>query len=135
MSSFPVGQGEPKYGASGLVRVCPQPAPVGVDDGPADRQSHPDPAGLRGVESIENALTTFPINARPGVAHRDEDAICLALLGADRQFSRALVDRAHCFDCVQDQVQDNLLQLYTIPPNGSQPHRQAGLDGNSILGD
>ena len=56
----------------------------------------------------------FRINARPGIAHRDEDAICLVLLGADRQLSRPRLDRAHCFDRVQDQVQDDLLQLNTI---------------------
>ena len=75
------------------------------------------------------------IDARPRVAHRDEDAICPALLGADQQLTRPLVDRAHCFGRVQDQVQEDLLQLNTIPLNGSQPLRQAGLDGNSIVGD
>ena len=77
----------------------------------------------------------FRINARPRIAHRNEDAICPALLGADQQLTRSLVDRAHCFDRVQDQVQNDLLQLNTISLNGSQPLRQAGLDGNSILGD
>ena len=30
----------------------------------------PDPAGLRRVESLENALEMFRINARAGIAHR-----------------------------------------------------------------
>ena len=58
-----------------------------------------------------------------------------ALLGADQQLSRPLVDRAHCLDRVQDQVQDDLLQLNTIALNGSQPLRQAGLHRDAILGD
>jgi hypothetical protein len=36
---------------------------MGVDDGPAARQAHPHSAGLRGVESIENALEMFRIDA------------------------------------------------------------------------
>src|SRR5208282_2361916 len=82
-----------------------------------------------------NALDMVRINARPRIAHRDEDAICPASPGADQQLTRPLVDRAHCFGRVQDQVQDDLLQLNTISLDGSQPLRQAGLDGNSILGD
>ena len=75
----------------------------------------------------------FRTNARPGIAHRDEDAICPALLGADQQLSHSLVDRAHCFDRVQDQVQDDLLQLNTITLDGTQPLRQAGLDRDPFL--
>jgi hypothetical protein len=56
-------------------------------------------------------------NTRPRIAHCHEDAICLALLRADRQFSWPLLNRAHCFDRIQDQVQDDLLQLNTIPLN------------------
>jgi hypothetical protein len=46
----------------------------------------------------------FRINARPGIAHRDENVICSALLGADQQLTRAFVCRAHGFRRVQDQV-------------------------------
>jgi hypothetical protein len=132
--AFRAGQNELKYGASRLVCLCPQAAPVGVDDGPANRQSHPDPAGLRGVESVKNALAAFRINARPRIAHRDKDAACPAFLCADQQLSRPLIDRVHCFDCVQDQVQDDLLQLDTIPFNGRQPLHKASLD-IAVLGD
>ena len=51
------------------------------------------------------------------------------------KLTRPLVDRAHCFGRVQDQVQNDLLQLNTISLHRSQPLRQAGLDGNSILSD
>jgi hypothetical protein len=108
---------------------------MGIDDGPADRQPHPHSAGLRCVESLENALDMLRIDARPGIANRDEDAIRLRLLGADQQLSRPRLDRAHCFDCVQHQVQDDLLQLNTIPLYGKQPVRKAGLDQDLILGD
>jgi hypothetical protein len=105
-----VGQGEPKYGAARFIRLCPQTAPLGIDDGSANCQPHPHAALLRGVESVENALEVFRINARPRVAHCYEDVICLALFGANRLLAWTLFDRARCFDRIQDQVQDDLLQ-------------------------
>jgi hypothetical protein len=75
------------------------------------------------------------IDARPGIANRDQDAIRLRLLGADQQRSRPRLDRTHCFDCVAHQVQSDLLQLNTIPLYGKQPIRKAGLDQNLILDD
>jgi|HubBroStandDraft_6_1064221.scaffolds.fasta_scaffold1595791_1 hypothetical protein len=47
---FRAGRGELKNGASRFTHIRPQPAPMGIDDGPADRQPHPHPAGLRCVE-------------------------------------------------------------------------------------
>src|ERR1700704_5654837 len=73
------------------------------------------------------------IDAWPGIADCHEDA-CMVLLGADLQLTRSRLLRAHCFDCVQDQVQDDLLQLNTIPLDGSQSLRKVGLDRDSILG-
>jgi hypothetical protein len=61
----------------------------------------------------------FRINARPRIAHGYANAAGLGLLGADRQFSCPRLGRAHCFDRVQDQVQDDLLQLNTISLDGS----------------
>src|SRR5712691_3633351 len=108
---------------------------MGIDDGPADRQPHPNSAGLRGVESLENALEMFRTNARPGIAHCHENATGLGLLGADQQLSWPRLDRAHGFDRVQDQVQHDLLQLNTISLDWKQPLREVGLDRDSILGD
>jgi CRP/FNR family transcriptional regulator, cyclic AMP receptor protein len=34
---FHGGQGELKYSAARFIRLCPQPAPMGVDDRPANR--------------------------------------------------------------------------------------------------
>jgi len=77
---------------------------MGIDDGPADRQPHPYPAGLRGVKSLENALDMLRIDARPGCTNRYEDAIRLRLLGADQQLLRPRFDRAHCFHRIQDRT-------------------------------
>ena len=107
---------------------------MGIDYRPANRQSHPHSARFRGVESVENAVEMFRIDARPGIAHCHENAFCPALPGADQQLSRPLINRAHCFDRVQDQVQDDLLQLNTIALNGRQRFIEADLDRDSILG-
>jgi len=73
---------------------------MGIDDRPADRQSHAYSAGLRGVESLENAIEMVRINARPGIAHGHENATGLALLAADQQLSWPRLDRAQGFDRV-----------------------------------
>src|ERR1700722_15387669 len=95
-----------------FVRLDPHMSPMGIDDRSTNGQPYPHSVGLCCVESIENALSLFRINPRPRIAHGDE-SILLPLLGADQQLSWP-IDRAHCFDRVQDQVQDHLLQLNTI---------------------
>lgn len=40
---------------------------MGIDDRPPNRQPHPGSAGLRGAESLENALKMFRINAHRGL--------------------------------------------------------------------
>src|SRR6266576_3824067 len=61
---FRAWQGELKYGTSRLIYARPQPAPVGIDDRPADGQPHPCSAGLCGVKRLENALEIFGIDPR-----------------------------------------------------------------------
>jgi hypothetical protein len=56
------------------------------------------------------------------------------LLGADQQLAWP-ANRAHRFDRVQNQVQDNLLQLNTIPLNGKQLLRGPHLERNPVPGD
>ena len=90
---------------------------MGVDDRPANRQPHPRAAGLRGVECIEHALEMRRIYARPGIAHCHKDASAV-LFGADQQLSYLCLTRAHCFERVQEQVQNHLLQLNSIAVNG-----------------
>jgi hypothetical protein len=71
----------------------------------------------------------------PGPANRDEDAISLGLLGADHQLSRPRGDGAHRLDRVQNQVEQDLFHLNTIPLNRKQPVRKSGPDRDTILAD
>src|SRR5258705_5131920 len=76
------GQRELKYRTARFIRLRPQPAPMGVDDRPANRQPHPHAAGLRGVKCIEHPLEMQRVDARPGIVHCHKDT-CVVLPGAD----------------------------------------------------
>src|SRR5262249_45792452 len=125
---FSARQDELKYGAARFVRICPQPPPMRSDDGTADRQPHPGSVALRSVESVENEIEIFRSPPRPGIGPSLQVSFCLVLFRADQQLSWPRLNRAHCFDRVQYQVQDDLLQLNTITPNGSQALRKGGLE-------
>ena len=84
------------------------------DDRTADRQPHPQTAGLRRVEGREEVLKTRRSQSRPRILHRDQHAVRFGLSGGDEQLSRPFRDRAHRFDRVDDEIEDNLLQLDAI---------------------
>lgn len=51
-----VRQGELKYGTARFLRLCPQPASMGLYDRPADRQAHSNAIGFGSVKRLESAL-------------------------------------------------------------------------------
>src|SRR5262249_45420030 len=106
----------------------------GINNGPADRQPHSYAACLRGVESLENALEMFWMDARPTIADCDEDTL-FGFLDADLQLPCPGLNRGHCFNCVQNQVDDDLLQLNTIALHRREPISELGAERNSILAD
>src|ERR1700737_4173601 len=53
-------------------------------------------------------------HAWPGILHRDQHTPRFGWGGGDQQLSRPFQDRAHCLDSVDDEIEDNLLQLYPI---------------------
>src|SRR6267154_3037877 len=107
---------------------------MSIDNGPAYQQPNSCSTGFGSVESLEDALQMRRIDARPRIAHGHEN-VCAVLLCADQQLSCYRLDRAHCFNRVEDQVQQDLLQLNAIPMNGECPLREASLDRDSIVGD
>ena len=102
-----------------------------TNNGPADRQSHARSAGLGGVERLEDALEMRGIDAWPGISHGHERT-CPVLLGADQQLSCPRLDGPHCFDRVQDQVQQYLLQLNAIPRNERQSVSKPHLNQDAV---
>jgi hypothetical protein len=64
----------------------------------------------------------------PEFSHRDQHAACVVFLGPDRQLSRTILYRGHRFNHAQDQVQHDLLELYTIALNRSPAGHEIGAD-------
>jgi hypothetical protein len=58
-----------------------------LDDGPADRETHPQTTALRGVERLEHPGRELRVDAGSRIVHRDADAIRVFLLRADDQLS------------------------------------------------
>lgn len=114
------GQGELEDGAMARALGRPQPATMRLDDGAANRQAHPHATGLGAVERLEDAFQVRGVNARAGILYRKQDAVGVRSGGTDQQLLRAIVDHAHRFRGVQDKVQNDLLQLYTIAHDGGQ---------------
>src|SRR6267142_6208845 len=99
---------------------------MSIDNGPAYQQPHSCSTGFGSVESLEDALQMRGIDARPRIAHGHENA-CVVLLCADQQLSCSRLNRAHCFNRVEDQVQQDLLQLNAIPMDGKRSLSEASL--------
>src|SRR5258708_6700403 len=103
------------------------------DDRTADRQPHPQTAGLRRVEGGEEVLETRRVQAWPRILHRDQHAIRIGLTGGDEQLSRPFRDRAHRLDSVDDEIKDDLLQLYAISFDERQTLPEGRLHRRAIL--
>jgi hypothetical protein len=102
-----------KDGALGFVRLNPQPATMGLNDRPADGQTHPHTARLRSKYWIEYLLKLLRANSWSVVRHRYNDACGVMDLGPDVQEPGPIL-RRHRVDGVCDQVQKHLLELDSI---------------------
>jgi hypothetical protein len=78
-SVFQAGrQGKLEYCAPRSIGLCPQAAPMGVDDGSTNRESHSDSTGFCRVEWREDPIEMFRINSWSRIANCDEEAVRLA---------------------------------------------------------
>src|SRR4051794_38428770 len=100
--------------AAGLVGSHRQVPVMRFDNRATDRQSHPQTAGLRRVEGVEDAIETFRGQPRARVLHLDENTVWCSLSGGDKHLSGSVRDRTHCLDRIDNQVEDHLLQLDAI---------------------
>ena len=97
-----------KRGAAGRVRRNPQPAPVGLDDRPADRETHSHTARFCGEERVEYPINIFRVDAGSRVSHRYPNVPIALYLGSHRQDPRSLYV-SHRVIGVRDQVYKHLL--------------------------
>src|SRR5262249_55707054 len=87
---------------------------VGLDDGPADGQSHAKPVALGGIKWLKDLIELVPAQARSTVTHRHlchASALLLRL-----QHNSTLVNRTvlHRVKRIEQQIEDDLLQLYPV---------------------
>src|ERR1700726_4793902 len=108
------GHREVKNGAPWQIGGHPQPASMRFDDRAADRQPHPQTAGLGRMERGEELLETRRAQAWPCVLYRDQHAVRFGFSGGDGQLSRPFRVGGHCLDSVDNDVEGYLLQLYAI---------------------
>ncbi len=78
-----------------LARGRPQPAPVGIDDRPADRESHTHAAGFGGEEGGEQPVRILGGDPDAAIRHTYQHLLCLVLTRSDHQFARPTVT-----DCI-----------------------------------
>src|ERR1700719_3447175 len=97
-----------------LAHGRPQPAPVGIDDRPADRKSHTHAAGFGGEEGGEQPVRILGGDPDAAIRYTYEHLFGLVLAGSDHQFAWPIRDRLHRFNAVHHQVNDHLLQLDPI---------------------
>src|SRR5215470_7737858 len=107
---------------------------MGVDDRAADRQPHSHAVRLRRVERLENALQLLRVDAWPSIAYCYENT-SVVVFRADQQLSCRQLSEPHCFDGIEDKVEDDLLQLNAISVNGRQSVCKPGLDRDTIPDD
>ena len=88
---------------------------------------------LRRVESLKGTVQVCWIEPWTCILNRNRDGIRLGFCRLDEQFSRPFTDTAHCFNRVNDQVQDHLLQLDPICPNGRQRLRELRVKRDAVL--
>ena len=71
-------QSELEYCAPRSIGLCPQAAPMGVDDGSANREPHSHSTSLCRVKWREDPIEMFRINSWSRIANCDEEAVRLA---------------------------------------------------------
>jgi hypothetical protein len=87
---------------------------MGIDDRPADRESHAHALGLGGEQRIENAIGGSGIEADAGILDGNERFAVFGRLQRNPQIASAVGDIAHRLNTVSDQIEQHLLQLNSV---------------------
>src|SRR4029450_3217763 len=107
--------GKRKGDAWTVIRLCPKTAVMSLDDRAADGEADTHAVAFCRVEGVEQLAHVLRIDADAGIAHAHAHTIALLVLGSDQQLPRPIVHGGHRIRGVADQVQDDLLELNTIP--------------------
>src|SRR4051794_32715872 len=96
---------------------CPEPTGVIFDDGPADGEPHSQSARLRRVERGKRGLDGLGRETSTRVAHRYLYSQLFAALRADDEVASSVLHRRHRVNGVQDEIEQDLLELDSVPEN------------------
>lgn len=72
------------------------------------------------------------VKSRTVIPHGDKNTACGIQGRADSQLSPSIIERVHCFDRIEDQVQNDLLQLNALAFDERQARVEVGLQGNAM---
>ena len=67
------------------------------------------------MERFEQLLSTFILETDASIPHRKSHMIVIVSFGFDHQVPGAIFDGTHRFGGIEQQIQDDLLKLYTVP--------------------
>jgi len=95
-----------------VIDRSPEPAAMTLKNGTANGKSHAHAAGLRGVERLKDPSYCVRVKPSSQVLNRYLHLVGIDFPGGDHQFARPLLDPAHRFHTIQDEVQPHLLQLH-----------------------
>src|SRR6266480_1629002 len=104
-----------KGGTWTVIRLCPKTAVMSLNDGAADGEADTHAVAFRRVEGVEQLGHALRVDADAGIAHAHAHTIAVLVFGSDQQLPRPIVHGGHRIRGVADQVQDDLLELNTIP--------------------
>src|SRR6476660_7010058 len=104
-----------KGGTWTVIRLCPKTAVMSLDDGAADGEADTHAVAFRRVEGVEQLGHALRVDADAGIAHAHAHTIVVLLFGSDQQLPRPIVHGGHRIRGVAEQVQDDLLELNTVP--------------------
>ena len=87
---------------------------MSFDDGATDGESDTHPVTFCCVESVKQLVHDLRVDSDAGIPHRQAHAIVVHLFCFHQQLTRAIVHVDHGVGGVAEQIEDDLLELYTV---------------------
>src|SRR5262245_26806105 len=115
-----------KYGPLLGCGFGPEPAAMGHDNAPADRQPQAKSQGLRAVERLDQLLHAVGGHSVAAIGDRNTNMAVSIPCCLDEEEAVAVRSPAHGFGRVDDQIEKNLLKLDRIALNGRQVFAELG---------
>src|SRR6267143_5468860 len=109
------GNGKRECRAWPIMVLRPETTSMSLDNRAAHRQPDTHTAALGRVKGIEGFVHVLTAEANAGIPYGQAHAAVALAVGPDQQLSRAILNIGHGVRGVSEQIQDDLLELNTIP--------------------